>query len=355
MNALIPEVRRLLSRIHAATGERAPRFTDEQIRRALLKTKPRPRKFSDNVSIFTKRPQRFAEIAIPGDDGKEASALLEKAKERGSKVLVEITESALKRALSEFGLVGVVSGKFFNDDELARLTDALTETNVAANLLGRSQVRARMQEPERDGPMLAKFVEQSRVAPMRAIEFFSRLVPMVGASPDEFIRDQEQVGFTMARVTSDTVLREVQRSILRRLTTGEDFEGGPREIQGILENAGLSPKDPNYATSVFRTNMMLAYTSGIDEERRQPDVIEQFPIWRWLGVPDNRQRPKHRELQGNYYPADVTFDSVRGTAAEDVIQCRCQPQLISRSRWIRLRAAGAKIADGYADPVPMAA
>lgn len=360
MTHLHTELDRFLEAVHRLTGEEAPRFTEDQRRRALFadfvkKTrKARVRRFSD-LNVFTKRPAAFTSFAeeVAGPDAKEAQNLISKAQASGTDVLVDITRKALKRALKAKGLFGVIGGSFFNDDELLELTEALTETNVAANLLGRSQVRTKMYDE--DATFEAFNEAASRVRPMRAIEFFSRLVPMVGASPEQFIDQQRVVGFTMARVTSESVLRQVQRAILRRLATGEDFVGGPREIEGILEGAGIHPRNPTYPDAIFRTWIMRSYTTGLDEERMRPDVVDAFPVWRWLSIPDERRRKKHRELHGRYFPAMVSFDTVRGSKFEDFMQCRCLPQLVSLGRWRRLRASGAKIAEGYIDPVPVAA
>jgi hypothetical protein len=118
---------------------------------------------------------------------------------------------------------------------------------------------------------------------------------------------------------------------------------GPQAVGRLLDQAGVSPQNPGYSELVFRTNAMDAYNTGSEEERQDPDVIETFPVWRMSNPDDGRSRPSHAARNGNYYAAEVSFFTVRGTAAEDVIQCRCVPIPVSKYEWKDLRAAGARL------------
>jgi predicted double-glycine peptidase len=189
--------------------------------------------------------------------------------------------------------------------------------------------------------------------PEAAVSYFRGLVPTLGVDPQRFGQDQRRRAFTLAAATDQQLLGTVQGLIADRLKSGQQFRAAPGEIDQLLADAGVSPKNPQYSEMVFRTNMMDAYTTASDAERRDPDVIATFPVWKYSNPHDSRSRPTHAERNGWYYPADVPFVTVRGTGIEDAANCRCVPIPVDKWDWARLRAGGARIADGYPD-VPTA-
>lgn len=122
-----------------------------------------------------------------------------------------------------------------------------------------------------------------------------------------------------------------------------------KAVDEVLARAGVSPANPAYAETVVRTNLLDSFNSAADEARMDPDVIDWFPVWEYSAIMDGRARPEHAARNGRYYPANVTFVSVRGTDIKDAANCRCTSIPVSKRQWARLRAAGARIADGYPD------
>jgi hypothetical protein len=91
---------------------------------------------------------------------------------------------------------------------------------------------------------------------------------------------------------------------------------------------------------VFRTNATDSYNVGSDAERQDPDVIEEFPTWEYLGIDDGRQGKDHQPHFGKYYPASATFNEVRG---DRPFNCRCGQRPVGRAEWARLQSQGAKV------------
>jgi hypothetical protein len=91
---------------------------------------------------------------------------------------------------------------------------------------------------------------------------------------------------------------------------------------------------------VFRTNATDSFNAGSDAERQEPDVIEEFPVWEYLGIEDGRQGKDHQPKFGKFYPASSTFAEVRG---ERPFNCRCGQRAVNRREWARLQAAGAAV------------
>lgn len=89
---------------------------------------------------------------------------------------------------------------------------------------------------------------------------------------------------------------------------------------------------------VFRTNAIDAFNAGHDDERQAPDVIDEFPVWEYLGIRDGRQGKDHEPHFGKFFPASASFAQVRG---ERPFNCRCSSRAVSRREWARNLAAGA--------------
>lgn len=247
----------------------------------------------------------------------------------------------------------------FSHAEKKDLAEALAATNATADLLGRSRIRLRQARAEEmrenfsedDATDFTAFDEGDPtgvrpLAPEAALDYFRSLVPRLSIDPQRWGEQMRRDSFTLAGVTDEHLLSRVQDIILKRLETGEQIGAAPREIRALLDQVGVSPRNSYYGDMVFRTNMMDAFTIGSESERMDPDVIETFPVWRYLGIRDGRQGKDHEPHFDRYYPARVTFHEVRG---KRVFSCRCTPQAISKWRWAKLKAAGARIADGYED------
>lgn len=195
-------------------------------------------------------------------------------------------------------------------------------------------------------------ISSTPVAPLppeEAIAYFRKLVPTLGIDPQRFGLDMRRQAFTLAAATDNELLGKVQALISDRLQSGRDFRAAPQEIGQLLTDAGVSPANPQYAEMVFRTNLMDSYNQAADAERRDPDVIGTFPVWKYSNPADGRSRPEHKARNGNYYPADVPFVQVRGTGPEDACNCRCVPIPVDKWDWQKLHASGKRIADGYPD------
>ena len=92
---------------------------------------------------------------------------------------------------------------------------------------------------------------------------------------------------------------------------------------------------------------MDALGQGLQDELNQTQEV--FPVWRYSNPCDSRSRPHHAARNGKYYPSSVPFVKVRGEGIEDAANDRCVQIPVDRWTWRELRAAGARIADGYPD------
>jgi hypothetical protein len=274
------------------------------------------------------------------------------------KALESISEAPARRAISRAG----ASDTFYTDAERARLGQVFAAVLAAADLRSRAIIRAlhasflrriaRSQTPLQESRK--RLVEEavSPSPPERAVAAFVRLIPTLGVDPERFGEDLRRRAFTLAAATDRQLLDRVQGLIADRIRTGEGFSTAPADIQDLLDQAGVTPRNPQYAQMVFRTNVRDAQIQAAQEELQDPDLIDSFPVWEYIhatGSTAPPNRPEHAERHGKLYPSSVPFVQVRGTDINDVANCRCNFRPIDKFTWSKMKAAGAKIADGYAD------
>lgn len=307
-------------------------------------------------------------VAMGGRDGRQLNALLEKAIRQGTDFLNGLTQVAVHR-LAKLGAGALSLPRLFNDDEIQLLIEIFAATRGTADQLGRALIRdfhlrlLDQVEPEQEsfqtndlssGTAVFEAIDDlptSIITPERAVAFFSDLVPTIGKDPQRFGHDMRRQAFTLAVATDQELLKNVQAVIRHRLETGQGIGTASLDIQSLMDRAGVSPRNPQYAEAVFRTNVMDAYNQAFQDEYQDPDLQEAFPVWQYSNPNDTRSRQAHADRDGLYYPANVPFTSIRGTEPKDVINCRCVPLAISKFEWAALKRRGVRLAPGFQEIV----
>jgi hypothetical protein len=310
----------------------------------------------DQDGRFSEAPDQ---VALPGHDGDKAESLLQSSKRAGAKVLAELTREALERAGTDL----LHAKTLFNREELRQLAKQFERTAATADLLGRSRIRIRLENAEKYGEDdLTDFsrFEESKLSPLmptEALRHFKALVPKLGIDPEHWGPLMERHAFTMAQSTSKALLKRCQKLIADAMALGLPINEGGKHLDAILDKAGVSPNNPYYAAATFRTNCMEAYRAGAQREFSDPDVAKWFPVWKYMGIDDGRERhgplpkyPDHRRWFNKYFDRSVLFTDVRGRDARDAVCCRCNQVPVYVARWKRLQAAGARLT-----PWPIAA
>lgn len=177
--------------------------------------------------------------------------------------------------------------------------------------------------------------------PASALDYFLGLVPTLGLDPQRWEADLRRRAFTLAVATETELLDRVQGAIADLLQSGEGISTAPATIQAILDDAGVTPANPGYAATVWRTNAMDALVQGYQDELSQQ--TELFPTWKYTNPDDSRSRPHHAEKDGNYYSSSVPFVKVRGEGPEDACNCRCVPIAVFVTDWEELHRQGARL------------
>ena len=138
--------------------------------------------------------------------------------------------------------------------------------------------------------------------------------------------------------TDQVLLEKVKAAVLAQLE-GETASATP-DVQQVLDAAGVSPRNPQYADMVVRTNVLAALNEGAQAELADPEMQAEFPWWRYEGIRDGRQGEDHEPKFDRYYPAAVTFNEVRGPR---VWNCRCSMTPVHRSEVAELVRRGVRV------------
>lgn len=195
--------------------------------------------------------------------------------------------------------------------------------------------------------------ELQPLPPAEALAFFQRKVALPGQTAKQLSDEENRKGFTLAVRADQVVLDKVKQAIQGVIETGQDVSATPRLIAALLRDAGIEQTVGGrrvggaYVENLFRTNMMESYRAGAQQELAE--VADDFPVWRFVGIADGRQRATHAIHNDKFFPSSVTFEEVRDSVKGefDGYQCRCDFIPIYVSEWKRLQAAGSRIEPGW--------
>lgn len=307
------------------------------------------------TSSFAERPSRESS---PPDD------LLSDVITNGIDAMVSATESALRRLLPNRKIIAV--DRLFSSSERDEFQAAMEGLVAAADLLGRATVR-HAADIELANDSVATFADSALITPdslrgymaiqdaaiavlppRAALDYFRSLVPTLNvADPSVWAADVRRRAFSMVVATEETLLSKVQQVVHDKVLKGENVGGATADIQELMDAAGVSHRNPQYAEMVWRTNAIDALNTGKEDEfRSDPEIMDAFPVWQYTGVDDSRAGDDHRPHFGKYYPNAAQFGDVRGARK---FNCRCGWRPLSSREWKRLQARGAVVETSWGD------
>ena len=294
-------------------------------------------------SPVSQKQENSGDVAQAGPDGAKIRDLLTQAKHTAIAQIHDLIKPAVERLLSS--KQPTKATRLLNATERIQLQNLLASISGTANLLGRAAIRRRAEQAQQfsgkqfsdagtDFTCFASGIPL--LVPEKALAWFKALVPSL-ATPARWVAGQVRKAFTMAAATEEGMLRQVKAALERNIEAGIDATPA---IQDILDEAGVTPANPQYAEMIARTNMMQAYTQGHTEELADPEMQAIFPVWRYDGIADGRQGPDHAPHFGKYYKTSTPFDTVRGPR---VFNCRCVGTPVTADEWRALQRQGAQV------------
>lgn len=219
------------------------------------------------------------------------------------------------------------------------------------NLLGRAQVYADAH------PRLAAAALSSETswAPaalpfQEAIDFFR---DKTSVSPERFrllSLAARQKAFAIADGANRQVRDSIRGLLDRSLADGLTLSDFKEQAADVLDNSGLSARQPWYWETVYRTNMATSYQAGRWQQMTDPDVIKVRPYLRYVSALLPTTRPSHAEKHGVVLPADDQFWDA--WYPPNGFNCYCTVQSVSESLLQRRGWSVGAPAFQYPDPDP---
>lgn len=186
------------------------------------------------------------------------------------------------------------------------------------------------------------------ITPQDAIDYLSKRQKTELSWHWSDVQKQEHMrSFTVAKMTSATLLDDVRQSLDKAMAEGQSFQEWRKDIipklQGVwlgktygelwdgmtpAEQAGKTPPTPeerdrvikaSRLETIFRTNMFNAYAAG--RYRQLKEDADIYPYWRYVTAKDSAVRPAHRALEGKVFKADDPFWSTH--YPPNGFNCRC--------------------------------
>lgn len=186
------------------------------------------------------------------------------------------------------------------------------------------------------------------ITPQDAIDYLSKRQKTELSWHWSGVQKQEHMrAFTVAKMTSATLLDDVRKSLDKAMAEGQSFQEWRKDIipklQGVwlgktygdlwdgmtpAEQAGKTPPTPeerdrvikaSRLETIFRTNMFNAYAAG--RYRQLKEDADIYPYWRYVTAKDSAVRPAHRALEGKVFKADDPFWSTH--YPPNGFNCRC--------------------------------
>lgn len=156
-----------------------------------------------------------------------------------------------------------------------------------------------------------------------AVRAFRRRVPVTDAEWKAMEREERQRAFHVANVAQADLVQEVFDALASAIETGAPFDDFKAEIGAQLAEA-WSGEQPYRLETVFRTNVMAAYTGGAEEILQRPAVKEARPYCRQDVIDDDRLCEICAPMGGVVLPADDPYWATHVSPFHH--SCRCPPR-----------------------------
>jgi SPP1 gp7 family putative phage head morphogenesis protein len=177
-------------------------------------------------------------------------------------------------------------------------------------------------------PALTKLVAEP-LAPEEAIRLFQSKVPLLRSAFDELTDAYKSRAFTIAYQDSIYAVDLVRAWLEECLVSGANLATFGKGLVEAAEAGGIARVNPFHAANVFRTNIQTAYNAGRWEMYHVDGLAEEFPLFEYHTVGDDRVRETHARMNG--YVAPRNADVWRRWWPPCGYQCRCTVTAISKT------------------------
>lgn len=157
------------------------------------------------------------------------------------------------------------------------------------------------------------------LSPADAVRYFESKGDRLTWDYTDMWREANAHAFTVAKATTDDVLRTIRAEVSKAIGQGQTFEAFKRSLRPRLEALGWwgtqEVLDANTGEltrvqlgsnrrlrTIFQTNVQTSYMAG--RYKRYLANVTDRPYWRYVAIMDSRTRPDHAALNGRVFRWD---------------------------------------------------
>lgn len=189
----------------------------------------------------------------------------------------------------------------------------------------------------------------------QAVRAHRQRVPMTKADWRRLSDEAKEKAFTVAEVTKVSVIADVWKALDAAIEKGTTLDDFKAEVGQKLEDSWGKPNAPRVET-IFRTNLMNAYSAGRAEIYTAPAVKESRPYLRFDAIEDSALDECDQgcpEANGTTLPQDDPYWETHTPPLH--FNCRCVVTPLSKddvddSGGLSDKAPDADAADGFGRP-----
>jgi uncharacterized protein with gpF-like domain len=120
---------------------------------------------------------------------------------------------------------------------------------------------------------------------------------------DALVEAAHDRAFMISGVSQLDVVTDVWKALDSAIANGTTFDDFKSAVSDRLASA-WGGDDPQRVETIFRNACQLSYGRGRYEQMTDPDVLEERPFWKFLGIDDGRQSPICHECNDTCLEAD---------------------------------------------------
>jgi SPP1 gp7 family putative phage head morphogenesis protein len=234
--------------------------------------------------------------------------------------------------------------------KIATLIEASDNPSEAASALARwadsakddediaSSIYVASMQADMAGQLFVRTVEVPESAPLRALddrrppafltmqfqEALDAFMARELMTPEQFrlLSDAaKQRAFTATLLASDAIRKRAFEQLTAALQNGSTLREFAASIRSAETSLGITPSDPAYLETVYRTNVQAAYGAGRYRQITSPAVVAARPFVEYRTAGDSRVRASHRALDRKVFRQDDP--SWPQFAPPNGFNCRC--------------------------------
>ncbi|MCY4214336.1 MAG: phage minor head protein [Gammaproteobacteria bacterium] len=177
--------------------------------------------------------------------------------------------------------------------------------------------------------------------PEEAVQYFRSKGYAISWNWRDTWQEANDRAFTVAKMARYRLLSQTRQIVDDMLAKGMSVEMAAKEMEGAFRSAGWWGRQAvtnadgqtqmvqlgsmHRIRTILRTNMGVAYNAG--RRRRQAELADERPFWRYVAIRDARTRPSHLELHGTTLRHDdPAWEAIY---PPNGFNCRCRVRAIT--------------------------